>query len=257
MFMWSEEVAGRGADDIISCLKQYITTSVPDNVRHLIVYSDSCFGQNKNLSVVSFWMYLTQSGRFDVVEHKYLVPGHTYLPCDRDFGLIEKKKRQVPFIYVPDHWMELVKKTRVKKPFKVVKMTRDMFITVKPLLDKVKRRAISESGHKVLLSKITWLKVMKDTPFKFSFKYTYGSTENFDTVDIRKKRVPGRPSLTNVTFPLKYDGPRPIKAAKLKDLKQLLNYIPPVHHEYYRNLKPDTSSANIIDDALFDTTDYC
>ena len=42
------------------------------------------------------------------VEHKFPMPGHTFLPCDRDFGVIEKKKRETAAVYNPEGWLTLV-----------------------------------------------------------------------------------------------------------------------------------------------------
>ena len=66
------------------------------DIYNLCVYnnggdSDSCGGQNKNSMIVSLWLYLILIGQFDRIEHKFLLPGHTYLPVDSDFGVIEKR----------------------------------------------------------------------------------------------------------------------------------------------------------------------
>lgn len=54
-----------------------------------------------------------------------------------------------------------------------------------------------------------------------------------ETVNIRPKRK-GRPSdIGRANLPPLYTAPRPIKAAKLKDLKDLLCYVPPIHHAFY------------------------
>ena len=39
------------------------------------------------------WIYLTITDKFDEINHKYLVFGHSFLSCDRDFAQIEKRKR--------------------------------------------------------------------------------------------------------------------------------------------------------------------
>ncbi|KAK5644641.1 hypothetical protein RI129_005941 [Pyrocoelia pectoralis] len=39
-------------------------------------------------------MFLVISGLFDTIEHRYLVSGHSFLKCDRDFVFIEKRKRR-------------------------------------------------------------------------------------------------------------------------------------------------------------------
>ena len=46
MCMWDETIAGRGANEIISCLMEYIS-KLPPSVKTLTCYSDSCFGQKK------------------------------------------------------------------------------------------------------------------------------------------------------------------------------------------------------------------
>ena len=47
MCVWPEHVASRGADEVGSCLLKAIPTMLRDK-RKLIVWSDSCSGQNKN-----------------------------------------------------------------------------------------------------------------------------------------------------------------------------------------------------------------
>ena len=86
--MECELSAGRGADEICSCLHQYIT-NLPPQVKKLTCFSDSCFGQNKNFQMICFWNWQINQGRFSQVDHKFLVRGHTYLPNDRH---IEKRK---------------------------------------------------------------------------------------------------------------------------------------------------------------------
>ena len=84
-------MAGRGANEILSCLLQYLTTMRP-GVKKLTCYSDSCFGQNKNSFMICFWTYLVYQKKFTRIDHKFLVHGHTYLPNDREFAQIEKRK---------------------------------------------------------------------------------------------------------------------------------------------------------------------
>ena len=57
MCMWPENIASRGSDEITSCLLKYVY-SLPTEPKHLIVYSDSCGGQNKNFYMMCFWVYV-------------------------------------------------------------------------------------------------------------------------------------------------------------------------------------------------------
>lgn len=120
MCMWSEVTAGRGADEICSCLKQYIS-SLPPNVKTLTCFSDSCFGQNKNFNMICFWNLQIIQGRFIRIDHKFLVKGLTYLPNDRDFSHIEKRK-DTAIVHIPSHWERVVEEARVQDPFTVKRM---------------------------------------------------------------------------------------------------------------------------------------
>lgn len=58
--------------------------------------------------------YIVKSDEFRVeqIDHNivFLIPGHTYLPCDQDFGLIGGEKKVHKMIYVPADWAKVVKK---------------------------------------------------------------------------------------------------------------------------------------------------
>ena len=87
MFMWPESVASRGSQEVCSCVLNYLRMGSTE-ASHLIVYSDACGGQNRNINVVCMWMHIAASSNFsyNVVDHKFMVSGHSYLPNDRDFG---------------------------------------------------------------------------------------------------------------------------------------------------------------------------
>ena len=85
-------VASRGADEIGSCLLKALPM-MSGNKRKLIVWSDSCSGQNKNFKMMCLWLHMVESGMLDEVVHKFFVLGHSMMDSDRDFGLIKKRKR--------------------------------------------------------------------------------------------------------------------------------------------------------------------
>lgn len=99
MCLWNESVSGRGGNEIVSSLLKVLSL-LPTNKRKLIIWTDNCIGQNKNKMMVTALVNLVAKGTFDEVNHKFLVSGHTFLPCDRDFAMIEKRKR-VTKVFVP------------------------------------------------------------------------------------------------------------------------------------------------------------
>lgn len=113
MFMWPESVAKRGSDEIASCLWKYVQINKPTS-DGLIAFSDNCGGQNKNWNLMAFWRQLVIDGVYQTIEHRFLIPGHTRLLCDRDFALIENEKKRVGEVYSPNHWYQIVKDANKK-----------------------------------------------------------------------------------------------------------------------------------------------
>ena len=68
----------------------YIRDNISDTVKTLYVFTDGCRGQNHNHTMVNYLQTLVLNGRFDKVVHRLPVRGHSFLPCDRNFGVIEK-----------------------------------------------------------------------------------------------------------------------------------------------------------------------
>ena len=103
MHTWTEAVAGRGADEVISSLLAFFDVSGIQG-GHLIAWSDSCGGQNKNFYVVSLWQYLIKSNKFALIEHKFPEVGHSYLDSDRDFALIEKEVKRTETVFAAEEY---------------------------------------------------------------------------------------------------------------------------------------------------------
>ena len=98
--MWSEDIAGRGSNEVGSCILKHLQDmNLSLSVTHLITYSDSCGGQNRSINIVCLWLHIVAC----------MLSGHSFLPNDRDFGSIELAKKRHPTGYVPDEWYELVR----------------------------------------------------------------------------------------------------------------------------------------------------
>ena len=127
MYCWPETVAGRGSDEVISCLHHYINT-LPSEVTTLYLYSDGCGGQNKNSNVMDFLFTLVRIGKPQHIRHYFPVRGHSFLPNDRDFGCTEMKKRKAERVYIPEQWHELIESARRINTFAVTSVTQDVIL---------------------------------------------------------------------------------------------------------------------------------
>ena len=247
MCMWNESVASRGADEICSCLHYYLS-KLPAKVKKLTCYSDSCFGQNKNFEMICFWNHQALT-RFEQIDHKFLVRGHTYLPNDRDFAHIEKRKDSA-LVHVPSDWEKVVREACPKKPFDVKPMESSDFSS---LVQQHTRRKTDAVRKPVLISKAVWMnfgqgeepsgKVVKH-PNHVWLRYTYNKDEHWSKVCLLKGRKKQPPSET--VLELKYPQGHAIKTKKLDDLKRMLPFLPEEHRKFYTDLR-DTSACESLD----------
>lgn len=95
------------------------------------MYIDQCGGQNRNFKMATLCNYIVTSSSFKV-HSKFLVGGHSYLPCDKDFGLVEKQKKFHSKIHLQDDWKSVITSVRKKNPFKIVNMTINDFFQQSP-----------------------------------------------------------------------------------------------------------------------------
>lgn len=233
MFVWDETVASRGSQEIGSCLIKFIQ-NLPPTVEKIIAYSDSCGGQNKNKNITKLFSFIVQATNIIEIHHKFLEPGHTYMECDRSFGLIEKKKRQIPQVFVPAHWQKLIKSTSTN--FFVYNMTKDDFYSLSPLDEIMHDPKKSTDGYPLKWRQISWFAYFKSEKLAFSYKNTLNNDFEFWTCRMGTPQV-GRPSFKFSIFKPLNESSINIKVAKYKNLLTLLEYIPPVYHNFYKSIK--------------------
>jgi hypothetical protein len=113
MFLYSENFAGKGPNESISCLDFYIKNR-KSNFRNFFIFSDDCLAQNKNRYIWIYYWSLIKNNMIDEITIMNLIPGHSYLDCDRDFGEIEKIRLTEEKVGFPSQWVNLIRKTYAK-----------------------------------------------------------------------------------------------------------------------------------------------
>lgn len=124
-YMYDESTGKKGANEVISFLNHYFENILSGNIKHLYLFSDNCCAQNKNTALVQFLFTCANIGRFETITHRFPEPGHSFMPCDRCFGLIEKNTRRTERIFLPQEYEKLVKKTSPLK-FNVISVKTSM-----------------------------------------------------------------------------------------------------------------------------------
>lgn len=92
--MYHEGEANKSPNEVCSFLWYYIQNEVPSSTKKILLFSDGAAEQNKNHTIVRFLLNLCDRYRFETITHLFPVRGHSFLPCDRDFGSIKRLLRR-------------------------------------------------------------------------------------------------------------------------------------------------------------------
>ena len=166
-----------------------------------------------------------------------MVSGHSFLPNDRDFSSIEIARCKRDHIYTPDHWYELIRSARHKNPFHVCVMEASDFVLVSAIKKTIVNRKVTTHGQKVEWLNMRWIQVNQDEPYQFRFHYSHNSLEAWKTVDLKRKEKGRPPVISCIPLPVLHSDGRGISRKKLDDLMSLLQFVPPVYHDFYKNLQ--------------------
>ena len=116
LYTWREDQASKDSNIISSAVNHALLSPLAERlaqVNTLRVFSDSCFGQNKNLSMMSMLLSHIASrsatSKLKVV-YNFPVRGHSYLPADRVFGRLEQDIRRAGQILLPSEYIDIMKK---------------------------------------------------------------------------------------------------------------------------------------------------
>ena len=255
MHVWDETVASRGAEEISSCLLKYGGDRAAAGIEVINAYSDACGGQNRNFKVVLMWMYICLTTDIVEINHRFMVSGHSFLPNDADFGVIERAAKKAE-IYISDQWCDIIETCKRTNPFKVVRMQPDFFKSVSELAKAVTVRKTAEDGSKVEWMKIQWINIRKCEPLKMFFKYAVQDDIPFTCVSFKKKAR----EQTQFNGPLKQlheQQPRRLSQEKVRDVNKLLKYLPLVYHSWYSKLEANTvhTAVHMCEDELLGQSD--
>jgi len=86
------------------------------------LFSDNYLGQNKNQTLSRYLLFLTDSGKFEKIQHFFTVRGHSFLPRDRDFGIISRRLKKHDRFYLLREVIELILKSEKPGKFEVKKL---------------------------------------------------------------------------------------------------------------------------------------
>ena len=133
-------------------------------------------GQTKNIYFVLCFMWLIHLGILKEVHLEFLVPGHSFMPCDRCFGTLEKSFKRKECINTPQEYREIINASTKSTS---VTMGYEHFLDFKDLLNYIQFR----KGKDVLFSKARRIVLNSDDPWAMEITTASGT----ERVDLNKK----------------------------------------------------------------------
>nr|CAI5819742.1 unnamed protein product [Callosobruchus analis] len=102
------------------------------------------------------------------------------MPCDRDFALIEKRKRTMK-AYIPENLIDVIKSARYNPPFEVIDMTQICFWNIKEAAD------MYLNTSKLQISQAAAIRIEKQNPAMVKIKTTVSDLVPWEEVNVLKK----------------------------------------------------------------------
>ena len=240
-FSYHEGEAHKGPNEVCTFLKDYFENKISENVKEVHIFSDGCAGQNKNHTVIRFLLALASSQKFRKIFHYFPIRGHSFLPCDRDFGVAKRLIRKHDRIFLPEEYYDLIEKSSKKGLFSIYRAKNENILDFKSWWPKYYKKTI--------LSLDSYGKIPKDqkTTFQISqyneFEYDCNKPgiikvrPFIDGLNFHEFSL-GKPAGVCPDLPTKpaYAGKISINYKKMKNLKQLVQYIPEDKIFFYNEL---------------------
>lgn len=244
-YVWTEINGKRGSCEIGSCLFQYLQQLGPE-ITEISLYSDTCGGQNRNVQISALLLHAVQTMHFEVIEHKFLESGHTFMEVDSMHSSIENSKKYVDVFSVHE-WINVMKKARISKknPYTVREMNFTDFSDLKFLSKNlIKNKSIDENGDTVNWLKVKCFKYQKSS--ENTIFYRYDHTSPYKKINTQLKKRQKTSSIAIETIPRLYNSRLPISVEKKKDLLMMCkkNIIPIELHGWYESLPSSTKVPN-------------
>lgn len=246
--MWDESKAGRGGNEIASGLLKWAkNVIVASGTEHLIIWSDNCPSQNRNIMMmVNYLWLLNVCPSLKTVEHKYLLRGHTHMEADHVHGLIERtvKKQPTMQIVTPWDWEQIVRSSGATVFSMEVHDFKNFEILYNSPAAPFISRKQNTAKENFLISSVVWFETHFDSPAAIFYKNNF-TEENFKVVNLSKsiRKILKLPSeLPPIRKCLKG-----VSKKKKEHLTTIIQWVPINFHDFYKNM-PVATGHNQDDD---------
>lgn len=111
-YCWTENEYPKNANAIASCVVHHLNHENLRGIKKIRLVSDGCAAQNKNsimIGALCKWLTSDEASEIECIELIFPITGHSYLPPDRVFAVIEKKVRKMDTIINPEDYLQVIR----------------------------------------------------------------------------------------------------------------------------------------------------
>lgn len=187
-FPWHECLSKRGSSEIATCIFRALEYYSKKGTTLVSLYSDGCYGQNKNSIVAAMLLYVVNN--FDVFKRlslRFFESNHGQSEGDSAHSAIHTAIATAGDIFEPSQLHPIIKLARRKQPYLVKPMNSSDFIDFKKLSQdlRILTVRVSEKGQTVKWTEIREFMVTKDEPTKLFFKYSH-CNDDYDAIELKR-----------------------------------------------------------------------
>jgi hypothetical protein len=222
---------------------------LPEAVKEVSLFSDTCGGQNRNQNIVAILLHAVRTTQIDIIEQKFLESGHSMMECDSMHSAIDSAKKHVS-VYTMYDWINIfrgARSTRNRKsapPYVVNILQYEDFYDLSSLSKSLlKNKRKDTEGNVVKWLKIKSLRFEKAHPEFVFFRYGYSGPYS-------KIFICGRGGNQKIIMPQLqklYSKLLPISQEKYNDLNNLTRSgaIPNEFHHWYQSIPFSKNVKNV------------
>lgn len=98
VYTWTENQAKKSSNEVASAVFNELNSKYFEGVTSISLEADGCAGQNKTMLAMCAKWLLNAHKEIRSIEFVYPVTGHSFMPSDRVFGLIERDLKKMKTI---------------------------------------------------------------------------------------------------------------------------------------------------------------
>lgn len=233
--VWLEYEASKGTQEVGSCLRKYIM-NIRHPVKKLLLWSDSCGGQNRSIKLVMMLMHTLQNHpSLETISLRFLQSGHSFLPNDTDFGDMECKLKKDERIFTDEKYMQIMRDCRIHNKFHVNRMSPNVdFYSVDNLLKYTTNRKRDSNKAKVSWMEAHEIVMEKSNPLTIKMKKQIDGESQSVNLETKGCYANG---FKKIKLEQLWPVGRPLSQEKIKDLEFMMYLVDDDEKPFYDFLK--------------------